>query len=240
MQGAPVGRAAQWERLMARLEARAPALLLVAGPPGSGRTHLIDAAGRAAHELGYTVIDNGDPVAVEPTTKSSDFRRIVAALLEVADEAGRAGKGEPAGFLRQVADSLIKPGADARAVAQLLQARAPAVLLIDGYAPSAAMSGWFADVLMARLLISSAPPVVVVVADTLEAMKRLPPRAAEILELGPLDREAVASHLRATGAALQPPLTDEEVAAYCDAVAADAGVLGPLEHVLDVLGTEPS
>jgi hypothetical protein len=237
MREAPVGRAAQWEPLLARLEAKAPALVLVAGPPGSGRTHLINAAGQAARELGYTVIANGDPVAVEPTTKPSDFRRIVAALLGVADDADRAGKGEPAGFLRQVAGSLVKPAADARAVAQLLQARAPAVLLIDGYAPSAATSGWFADVLMPRLLTSTAP-VIVMVTDSLEAMSKLRPRATEVIELGPLDREAVAAHLRATGAGLSPPLADGEVAAYCDAIDADIGVLEPLEVVLGVLGTE--
>jgi hypothetical protein len=228
---------------MARLEARSPALLLVAGPPGIGRTHLIDAAGRAARGMGYTVIDNGDSVAVEPTTKSSDFRRIVAALLgaadQAADEAGPPGKGEAAGLLRHVAGGLIKPAADARAVTRLLQGRAPVVLLIDGYAPSTAMSGWFADALMPRLLASAAPPVIVMVADSLDAMSKLRPRAAEVIELGPLDREAVASHLRAAGASLRPPLTDGEVAAYCDAIAADIGVLEPLEVVLGVLGTEP-
>jgi energy-coupling factor transporter ATP-binding protein EcfA2 len=232
MLSAPLGRAAEWERLLARLKARKPALVLIAGPPGSGRTTLLDALATAGPELGYSVIGGRGMVAVDRTTRPSDLRRIIAS------ELGAQPKSPPMprGFLQRIAARLFRPN-DEKVVLGLLKTKAPAILAIDGYAPGRGMSEWFADRLMPRIVRSGAP-ILVLVADRIESMAGLRDAATETIELGPVSRDAVQERLRAAGAGLDPPLSDGELAAYCDAVADDLGLLTPLEEVLSTLRPE--
>jgi len=238
MRGAPVGRETAWHRLVGRLEARQTALILIAGLPGSGRTHLLRAVGEAATTLGYTVIGSDEPVALEPTVRLSDLRRMLVALVGGSDES-KAGseQGKVTGRLRGALDAAAKRTGDEHAVFELLEAAVPVVLAIDGFAPSATLTTWFIDRLMPHIL-ALPPPIVVLVADQLESMAALRNDAAEVIELGPLDHEVVGRHFRAVGADLQPPLSDDELAAYCAAVTDDLSVLTPLEEVLTMLGTK--
>lgn len=238
MRGAPLGRETAWHRLVGRLEARQTALILLAGLPGSGRTHLLRAVGEAATTLGYTVIGRDEPVTLEPTTRLSDLRRMLAALVGGSDES-RAGseQGKVTGRLSEVLDTGAKHTGDEPAVFELLEAAVPVVLAIDGFAPSVTLTKWFIDRLMPHVL-ASPPPIVVLIADQLESMAALRNDAAEVVELGPLDHEAVGRHLRAVGADLQPPLSDGELAAYCAAATDDLSLLTPLEEVLSMLGTK--
>jgi len=233
MLSAPVGREAEWERLLTRLKARKPALVLIAGPTGSGRTTLLDALAAAAPELDYSVIGGQGVMTVDQTTRSSDLRRIVASVL------GASLKSEPpaGGFLRLIMGLFFRSANDEKTVTGLLETKAPAILAIDGYAPGRSMSVWFAERLVPRVLRSGAP-IVVLVADKLESMVGLREAAAETIELGPLSRDAVEARLRAATADLIPPLSDSELAAYCDAVAYDLSLLTPLDEVLSALRPE--
>ena len=238
MRGAPVGREAVWEQLVCQLDRRETSLILIAGLPGSGRTHLLRAVGDAAVTLGYTVTGCDDPITLEPTTMLSDIRRILAALLGAGDESlAGSDQAMATGRLREVPDKVAERMGDERAVFELLNAATPVVLAIDGFAPSATLSKWFVDRLMPHVLASPAP-IVVLVADQLESTAALRDAAAEVIELGPLDRDAVCRHFRSVGLGMRPPLSDDELAAYCAATADDLSLLTPLEEVLSMLGTE--
>lgn len=213
MREAPVGREAAWRRLISQLESRESGLVLIVGQLGTGRTHLLRAAGDAARDLGFTVIGSDEPMAIDPTMRARDIRRILGAML--GDDHG-SGKQTVLDFLDQAA---------------------PAVLLIDGLAPSAKLSTWFTRRLVPHVLASSVP-VIIIVADQLKPMAALSRLATDVIEIGPLDRDAVARHLREVGADLRPPLSDEEVAAYCDAICQDVGLLSPLGKVLSVLAED--
>jgi nucleoside-triphosphatase THEP1 len=234
---APVGRQAEWERLLAELKARKPALVLVAGPPGSGRTTLLVAIAVAARELGYSVIGGQEAVTVDRTTRSSDLRRIVTSMLGATAEPVTKSQPSAPSFLRLIVGFLFRRASEERAILRLLEARAPTILAIDGYAPSRGMSAWFANRLLPRVLRSAAP-VLVLVADNLESMTDLRESATDTIELQPVSRDAVEEHLRAAGADLRPPLSGSELAGYCDAVADDLSLLQPLEEVLSVLRPE--
>jgi len=216
MREAPVGREAAWRRLISQLESRKSGLVLIAGQPGTGRSYLLRAVGDAARDLGFTVIGSNEPMAIDPTMKVRDVRRILAAMLGDGDVGGGSGK---------------------QAVFDFLDQAAPAVLLIDGLMPSTKLSTWFTKHLIPHVL-ASCGPVIVFVADQLKPMAALCDLAADVIEIGPLDRDAVARHLREAGADLRPPLSDEEVAAYCDAVTQDVGLLTPLDMVLSVLAED--
>jgi hypothetical protein len=238
MRDAPLGRETAWHRLVGRLEARQAALILIAGRPGSGRTHLLRAVGEAATTLGYTVIGRDEPVALEPTTRLSDLQRMLAALVGRSNESeAESEQGKVTGRLGEVLDTAAKHAGDERAVFELLEAAVPVVLAIDGFAPSATMATWFASRLMPYILALPLP-IVVLVADQLESMTALRNAAAEVIELGPLDHEEVGRRLRAVGADLEPPLSDDELAVYCAAAADDLSLLTPLEEVLSMLGTK--
>lgn len=237
MVSAPVGREREWDRLLARLKTRKPALVLIAGAQGSGRTTLLVALTAAGRELGFSVIGGQDAVVVDQATRPSDLRRIVGSVLGA--EAKAPAKSEPAagGFLRQAASWLSGSAGDENAILEMLQAKAPAILAIDGYAPSRAMSAWFAGRLVPRILRSGAP-ILVLVADQPKSMADLNEAATETIELQPVSHQAVEEYLRAAGSGLQPPLSDSELAAYCEAVENDLSLLTPLQEVLSVLRPE--
>lgn len=233
---APVGREGEWERLLARLNAREPALVLIAGPPGIGRTTLLTAVASAGRELGYSVIGGQDAVPMDQTTRPSDLQRIVASVLGVTATAPAKSEPTSRGFGRRLAD-LFGLASSENAILSMLKARAPAILAIDGYAPSRVMSRWFTDKLIPGVLRSGAP-ILVLIADQIESMAPLRGAATDVIKLQPVSREAVEAHLRAAGHGLQPPLSDGELAAYCDAVENDLSLLTPLHEVLSVLGPE--
>jgi len=237
MVSAPTGREAEWQRLLARLQARRPALLLVTGQPGSGRTTLLVTLAAVGPELGYSVIGGQDAVTVDRTTRSSDLRRIVASAPGAAAQVPAEGKPQGRSFLRRIADLFTRPASDEKAITRTLEAMAPAILVVDGYTPSRQMSWWFADRLVPRILRSGSP-ILVVVADTPDSTTALRGAATETIELRPVSREAVEEQLRAAGHGLEPPVSGSELAAYCEAVTNDLSLLKPLEKILSVLGQE--
>jgi hypothetical protein len=188
--------------------------------------------------LGYTVIGCDEPVTLEPTTRLSDLGRMVTASLGGSDES-KAGseQGKVTTRLSKVLDTPAEHTEDQLAVFEVLEAAVPVVLAIDGCAPSATLTAWFVDRLMPHVL-ASPPPIIVLVADQLESMAALRNAAAEVIDLGPPDREAIGRHLRAVGAGLRPLLSDDELAAYCAAATDDLSLLTPLEEVLSMLETE--
>jgi hypothetical protein len=237
MVSAPAGREAEWQRLLARLQARQPALVLVTGQPGSGRTTLLVTLAAVGLELGYSVIDGQDAVTVDHATRSSDLRRIVASAPRAANQVPAKGKPEGRGLLRRIADLFAGPASDEKAITRTLKAMAPVILAVDGYTPGHQMSAWFADRLVPRILRSGSP-ILVVVADTPDSTAALRGAVTETIELLPVSREAVEEHLREAGNGLEPPVSDSELAAYCEAVTNDLSLLKPLEKILSVLGQE--
>src|SRR6266508_856934 len=171
--------------------------------------------GEAAEGMGYRAVGCDDPIVLERTTRLIDVRRVRAALLGREDDA-------PGG------------NEDEQAVFALLDGARPAIVAIDGYSPSTTLAMWFTGRLIPHLHTSQAP-LVLVITDRVEALAGLCEIADEVIELGPLDRQEVSRHLRSIGRGLRPPLSDEEVAAYCEAAASDPSVLTALGEVFSVL-----
>jgi nucleoside-triphosphatase THEP1 len=237
MRAAPVGREAAWQRAIGRLQARAAGLVLVVGQPGTGRTHLLRALAEAAPELGYTVIGRDEPLDIDSTMKLNDFRRILTAMTGTDKETSARATPAAGGAIRKMVVNAVETARDERAVFDLLDRAAPAVLLVDGFAPSIRLLTWLVGRLIPHVRGGSGP-VIIIVADQPEQLARLRDVADDVIEIGPIDRDAVDRHLREVGAALKLPLSDDEVTAYCDAIAKDIGLLTPLTSVLSVLAQD--
>jgi DNA-binding NarL/FixJ family response regulator len=170
------------------LKTARPELVLVQGPPRSGRTSFLKALSAAAvADEHFDVVLAGDET----------FLRI--ALDSTVDDAARAVGAH---------------GRSAEEVAAALEARAPVLVPIDGYRPSPSLARWLTDVL--RQVQATPTPIVTVVADDAEALQPLSSHATALYELGDLDTEHVRSRLHAAGDGLWPPLTEDELTQYVD------------------------
>lgn len=235
---APVVRHAAWMALLAKLEPRTSSVVLIAGSPGSGRTHILRRIGEAARMLEYTTVGCDDGLGIEPTTTLVDIHRILFALLDSETEDAPANRaGVPPGIVRRALGALRESVDYEQAIFGLLARAAPAVMAVDGCSPSPTLADWFITRLIPHFRSSKAP-LVLLVADRVEALTWLRDTADEVIELGPLDLDEVGTHLRAIGRGMQQPLNDDEIRAYCEAVAGDLSLLTPLAEVLRVLAAE--
>lgn len=227
--------------MLSRLDAGRSALILVAGPPGSGRSHLAKDVGAAAERRDFRVLGCDTAIVIEETTKLTDLRRVLASLLDVDTSDGDDGPAasgtasKAMSVVRHGLTSVIQRLNDERAVFDLIDQAAPAMIAIDGYTPGQAFGLWFTSRLVPHVK-GSQRPIVLVVIDRLEPLRDLRDAADDVVELGELARDEVRDHVAAIGATITPPLTSEEIEAYCDAAAHEPDMLTALERVLALLG----
>ncbi len=193
MVAAPIGRAEIWRALENRLAARRSCLILIAGPPGSGRSHLLRRFGQAASEAGYTVAGCADPLPIESTTTLQDIARALAALVQRADRRP-AGPDTPSAPWEKVVNAIVSRIRHEREVFATLDQTAPLCVGVDGYAPSPSLNLWITARLL-RHVKASPVPILMIVADTAECLDALRSLADEVHNLGSLDEDEVGGTL---------------------------------------------
>jgi hypothetical protein len=223
----PLTRRRELEQLERLLELRAPALALICGEDGMGKTRLLAALEERARERRWATVrtHDGRSLRIGESTTEREFLFEVEEFVQTPlDRGAAAGHGALA----------TAPAEPLHPLVARLQREAPIVLLIDGFRPSEALAaGWTAAMLPA--LRRSETPIVVVVADRADSLEPLRPHADTTVELGALDPGELAGLLRAGGEELVPPLSDDELAVYIDEAGAQPHLLAPLLRVLELV-----
>jgi AAA ATPase-like protein len=217
-------RARELAHLHAVLAARRPALVVLAGAPGMGKTTLLETWGARATALGWEVA-GGDAchrVAVTPSTDERGFRAaLLAARCETDDGARRA----------RARATVSAPPARRRALDPLLNElarRAPFLVLLDDYCPNPQFAEWFEDGFLPELHRCGAP---VVIGAAVRSPQCLGDRADRLVVLGKLAAADVHEALASLGGSLRPPLAPHELEIY----ARDARVPAVLDSLMRVL-----
>jgi len=209
MKDAPVFHRQVHEAIRSRLASSRPGIAVIAGPAGSGRTHLLRHVAVSAKELGYRVLRGTDtePTAIEPSTTVTDILRRLHSLAVSEPQDGTRSSATPL-------TTEVTPQEHCQ-IAELLEQMAPVLVAVDGYRPSSTLESWLTCQLIPHLR-SSGGRVAIVVADRAEPLRRLSELADQVFALGPLEPEEVRAHLTNASAKLSPPLTSEELARYVD------------------------
>jgi hypothetical protein len=204
----PLGRDKLFTSVVGHLQASRPELVLLQGPPRSGRTRFLKALSSAAAVEGFDIVPAGEDTLLR-----------VALHTSIDDAAGAIGAAGPS----------------AAEAAAALVARSPVLVPVDGYRPGPSLARWFSDVLteVERALA----PVLTVVADDADALQPLSLQATDVYELGDLDLDHVRSRLQAAGNGLSPPLEEEELTQYVDRVRGEPAALEALVALLQLVRT---
>lgn len=204
----PLGRDKLFRDVTAHLKAPRPQLVLLQGPPRSGRTRFLQALSAAA------VVESFDVVRVR------EVRFLRIALDSTIDDLARV---------------IGASGPSAEEVAATLGRRAPVIVPIDGYRPGPSLARWLTDVL--RRVQAASTPIVTVVADDADALQPFSLQATALYELGDLDVEHVRSRLHTAGHGLSPPLTEQELTQYVERVRGDPASLEALVALFQLVRT---
>jgi hypothetical protein len=215
-------RPRELERVLAMLGERRPAVILVTGDPGMGKTSFLSAVRGGAAALGWATA-GGEPdgrLVIHPHTRDPEFREAVLAMLPATDK-------------RRLGAEVSAPSASGapELFAAELGRLAPLLVLIDDYRPSPSFAEWFERGFLPAVPRRDAS-LVVVVAER-PGTRPLEALATETLELGPLESAVVRSALLGMLPPLEPPLSEQELEQYVSA-AKNPVVLASLIRVLSL------
>jgi hypothetical protein len=234
----PVGRSVEYRRLVGPLRSDSFCLLVISGPPGSGRSHLIEYVRDAATDLGYrSSLGVNEDLVVNATTTLSDVLR---ALTSVASDRRKELTlalwfALGAALVHKVLDTARLE----REVLNAFTAAAPLLLAVEGYAPNAFFELWVRHRLI-RDLRARRVPIILVVAGSGASVSSLARVADAAVELADLDVAEVKNYLKAWSACVNPPLSDQELDCYSEAASRQPSLVNAFSHVLDALAREGS
>jgi hypothetical protein len=217
-------RAPELAHLQAVLAARRPALVVLTGAPGMGKTTLLETWGARASALGWEVAGGNAcrRLAVTPSTDERGFRAALLAATCEADDGARRARARA---------TVSAPPARRRALDPLLNElarRAPFLVLLDDYCPNPQFAEWFEDGFLPELQRCGA---VVVMGAAVRVSGCLSHRADRVVALGKLAPADVREALASLGGALHPPLASHELEVY----AKEARVPAVLDSLMRVL-----
>lgn len=216
-----IGRDRELFELEATLDRGEPALVLLAAPPGLGKTVLLKELSARAKSRGWAVAEGeeGARLCVSPATGEEQFSDLVRKVLG-----------------RQPVDA--RPGGP-RAVplAEELSRRAPVLVLIDGFRATERFARWFGSWFEQEVKSAGAPIVIVAAGQTSE-LASLVAYAAQRTELGPLDAAAVEGYLRSLASQVHPPIGPKELEVYVREGRHEPGILDNLGRLLALACSE--
>jgi len=225
-----VGRDREIAAIDRVLKHRRPALIVVSGEVGVGKTWLLRRVEERAVREGWRTVrlPSGALLGFSADTTSASVielvRRVpVAPHTNTADIVARTSGSPP-------------EGPRSYDLVEQLRARAPLLFIIDGYRPSPELNTWFIAAIEA--LKQSAATVVVLVAEVSAEVRDLAGLASHVIGLEPLAVDAVRRHFELLAGGLKIELSATELDSYVQAVCQNMGVLEQLTTVLELARPE--
>jgi hypothetical protein len=239
-----LGRQGELARLEWLLRQHRPALVLITGPAGIGKTRLLQEAGAIARREQWHVLGDQRDHLITITDDMTEDK-----FLDRLGEAWGSSRDSDelittppreVSLNRQETIPIPAPPRDATRLSArdplrlMLSGPRAVVLLIDGYQPREPFSEWFQQTFLGEIKQGESP-MLILVADRPENLHGLTGAADEILRLGPIDEAGVRRVFEdSNGRGINPPLTPEEMAAYVTASASDPAILGCLSRLLEL------
>ena len=207
-----LGRHAELDRILRRLDQRAPAFVLLTGETGAGKSSLLRAAASEAENKGWRTIglnEGGFGLSVNPSMSEHLF---VERVLELVREPASAWQRTP-DVEAHVAIASREPWrSEVLGLARELGEHAPLVVVIDGFRPSEDFAAAFIR-LAGRVRQGRSPILLLVGARPVEA-ELISRTADDVIELGPLDEEPIRRYFEELE--LVPELTRAEIDSYVE------------------------
>ena len=247
-----IGRERELETLSDVLAARQPALVVIGGAVGMGKSALLGAIRQRAADDGWRLLPDGAEVLeVHEGMSVASLQGALERLVAYADRgterepftaptASAPGDGTsqspPAAVTSLLAGTrLMSASLRSRAVGGLLDPLhqlAPAMIALDVRTPDRAVLSWLTAKLWPAVRAAGVTTVIVAVVVDKEDERALASAATTVLHLGPLDAHAVRSHLETVTSALSP----SELDGYAEAIRHDPGLLSSFSRVLRLTG----
>jgi hypothetical protein len=204
-----LGRQAELARIAQRVDAGNPAVVLLMGEVGTGKTEMLRAAADQARGKDWTVV--GDiGLGVDLETNERAFAARVQEFIRFSTDSTRAfGSGSEVEAHAHLATAEPVATIGSSFVRELAR-QAPLLLLVDGFRASEEFAEAFARFL--SRVRSTGSAVVVLVAGRVPELRELVPVADEVIEVGPLAEEPVRDYFKRL--VIEPPLTPEEIDVY--------------------------
>jgi hypothetical protein len=245
---AVVGRDEELAQVAGILARRQPALVLVAGDAGMGKSAFLrELEGRAVAD-GWAVAraDEAGELAVTPSMSPADFDKRLRAILGLPPPAPeddavpaleRPEEAKEPGFLAKVVNAAVRafaaPWPHAQELIQALRERAPVLLLIDGYRPNDAFERAFALSLLPALKAGD-DAVIVTVAERDEPLQTLRRAADAVIPFDRVGEDAIRPYFEEFARDVDPPLTPAELDEYVRAACTEPDLIGKLSHLLSL------
>jgi hypothetical protein len=246
-----IGRERDLNTLSAVLAARQPALVVIGGAVGMGKSALLRAMREQARDDGWRLFPDADEaLEVHEGMSVASLQEALEGLLADADRgtdrkpftaSAAAPTPTPSDGASQ---SLLAPvtsllagapltstGPRFRNVGGLLDALrqlAPAMIAVDVRTPDPAVRSWLTAKLWPAVRHADVIVVIVAVVVDKEDEQALARAATKALHLGPLDASAVRSHLETVTSGLPA----KELDAYAEAISHDPGLLSSFSRLL--------
>ena len=241
-----VGRDEQLRAFERVLDQRRPAVVLVTGRVGSGKSRLLSELTGQARARGWRTAPppREPPYVVTRDTTPRSFARQVERML-----AGRPGelgldanpvldaqalsRGMAASSLAAAPTPppAIAGDADAATLIDSIRDACPALFAVDGFHPNVTFGRWLSERLVPAVKESDLPVVALLTLET-EPSSEILGFADEHLHLDRLDEAATERYFLELGKRLSPPLGVDELRTYVKAAADTPELVGCLRRVL--------
>jgi hypothetical protein len=246
-----IGREHELEMLSGVLAAREPALVIIGGAVGMGKSALLGAMRQRAGDDGWRLLPDGDEVL--EVHEGMNVASLQGALEGLVAGADRGTEREPftplpasvpgdetsqsplAAVKSLLAGTRLMPASwRFRAVGGLLdplRQLAPVMIALDVRTPDRAVLSWLTAKLWPAVRAAGVTTVIVAVVVDKEDEQALAKAATTVLNVGPLDVRAVRSYLETVTSALPPG----ELDGYAEAIRHDPGLLSSFTRLLPLV-----
>jgi hypothetical protein len=243
-----IGREHELETLSRVLAARQPALVVIGGSVGMGKSALLGAMRQRADDDGWYLLPGNDEVLeVHEGMSVSSLRGALEGLVAYADRGTErksftdpaapapsdgASQSPRAAVTSLLAGTRLTSASwRYRAVGGLLDSLrqlAPVMIGLDVRMPDRSVWTWLTAKLWPAVRAADVTTVIVAVVVDKEDERALAGAATTVLHLGPLDVGAVRSYLETVTSALSP----SELDGYAEKIRHDPGLLSSFSRVL--------
>lgn len=224
-----VGREPELARFKKILKDGQPLLAVITGAAGVGKSSLLRAFQIQAETAGWSTVPSvatSEILRVTPETTQESFSNQVQKLIAVPSGKSFIEKSPGKSPIEALPNQ--QP---LLSIVEQLRARAPLLLLIDGYEPEAEFIDWFQNLFMNDVKHAGAS-LIIVIAERSEGLTKISLSADELIALGMLEKQVIEQHLVIIGEQINPPIEKDELNVLVEAAYKNPELLSSLTRVL--------